>query len=511
MDYLVSGLEMGELDRQTIEEVGVPGRVLMEVAGRAVAAAAAELLSPGGRVLVACGAGNNGGDGFVAARALAAAGYEVSVFLLGDPLRIKPDAKSALQALERSGGDSPISVVQEPRSQVAFAAALGEADVVVDGLLGTGAKSEVRGLLAEAIDLINQSRAKVVAVDIPSGVNADTGVVLGRAINADVTVTFAFAKRGHHLYPGAERCGEVRVVDIGIPHGLAERLPVVGRLLLESDGPQLLPPRHADDHKGTFGQVVVLAGSQQTPGAALLAVRAALRSGVGLTRWAADAATVAGAPSWPPEAMLLLRQADEGLEAWGERICAHASAIVAGPGLGTSEGRQQELRSLLAQARVPLCLDADGLNMLAENPDWWQLIEAPLVVTPHPKEMSRLTGQSVAEIQSDRFAAAMQLAVARGCVVVLKGAGTVIAEPDGVVSVAAVGNPGLATGGTGDVLAGLIGGLLAQGMMPSTAARLGVLLHGAAGDRAAAHRGQAGLCAGDVIDALGEVWVAWRR
>ncbi len=301
MEYLVSALEMRELDRQTIEDLRVPGRVLMEVAGRGVAEACTRRAEPGARVVVACGTGNNGGDGFVVARALADQGYGVDVFIFGDKSRIKNDAASALAPVEIASAGS-VHVVTDAKGVFEFASALAEADVAVDALLGTGLSNDVRGLLGDAIDVLNDSECPVVAVDIPSGVDSDTGVVLGRAVECAETVTFAFAKRGHYLYPGAELRGGLTIVDIGIPDLLAEKLGVVGRLLLPGDGRFMLPERDPAAHKGSFGHVVVLAGSPATPGAAVLALEGALRAGAGLVSWAAERATVEAAPPRRPPA-----------------------------------------------------------------------------------------------------------------------------------------------------------------------------------------------------------------
>jgi NAD(P)H-hydrate epimerase len=510
MEYLVSALEMRELDRQTIEELRVPGRVLMEVAGRGVAEACTRHAEPGARVVVACGTGNNGGDGFVVARALADQGYEVHTFIFGAKEKIKADAASALEPVERLHSDT-ISMVNDAKSMFDFAIALAESDLAVDALLGTGLSKEVVGLLGETIDVLNDSECPVVAVDIPSGVHSDTGAVLGRAVQCIETVTFAFAKRGHYLYPGAELRGGLTVVDIGIPDQLAENLSVVGRVLTPGDGRFMLPQRPPAAHKGHFGHVVVLAGSAAFPGAAVLAQQGALSAGAGLVSWAAEKATVASAPPRPAEVMLRTPRDGEALDAWAARLLEGATALVVGPGLTTEPHRAAELAAVLGRCSVPICMDADALNLLAADPTLWDRVEAPLVITPHPREMARLTGLEVSAIQADRFAAAIELSLARSCVVLLKGAATVVADPAGQVAVCAAGNPGMATGGTGDVLAGIVGGLLAQGIEPAQAARAGALLHAAAGDEAARVRGETGLRAGDLLDAMGTVLASWQR
>ncbi len=510
MKRVVSALEMRELDARAIETCAVPGRVLMEVAGRAVAERCTRWLEgKRARIVVVCGVGNNGGDGFVAAKALAAKRHEVAVFVVGDRTRLKTDAAAALAALVVA---DPVTLVdvRDEEGMRELGRALAQADAAVDALLGTGVSATVTGWVAEAIDALNAARCPIIAVDIPSGVSADTGAVLGRAVRASVTVTFAYAKRGHYLHPGAAMRGELEVVDIGIPDRLAAALPVLGSVVSQEDLPTFIVQRSPHSHKGDFGHVVVLAGSPETPGAALLTLRGAMRSGAGLVSWGADEATVRAAPSRPAEVMLRERHG-ESPDAWAARLCVEATALVVGPGLSRRPSCRDDLRALLACATVPICLDADGLNLMAEDPSLWQGVKAPLVVTPHPKEMARLTGRTVDEIQGDRVTAALQLANERGMVVVLKGAGTVVAEPAGRATLIAAGNAGLATGGTGDVLAGVIGSLLAQRLEPGRAAVAGALLHACAGDDAAVRCGETSMVASDVVDSLGTVLARWWR
>lgn len=509
MRLVCSGVEMAELDRRTIEDFAIPGRVLMELAGRGVARAVMERLPGGGRVLVLCGPGNNGGDGFVCARALAAAGYEVEVAVFASRGRLKGDALATFSTLEREDCCA-IRFVEDARELWELSTRLNDVPVVVDALLGIGLQDDVRGLISDVIDLCNHGPAEVVAVDLPSGVHTDSGRRMGRAIRAAETVTFGFPKRGHFLYPGKELTGLLRVVDIGIPEPVADHVGVVGRVLDYEDGPVLLPARSGDSHKGTFGHCVVVAGSPTTPGAGVLACLGALEGGAGLVSWATDAATLQHAPARAPELMLRLRR-DEDAEAWATAALKGADAVVVGPGLGTEDAAAELLAGLFRRATVPLCVDADALNLMALHPSLWDDAHTPLVLTPHPKEMARLMGSDVEAVQRDRFAAALQVAMGRECVVVLKGAGTVIASPDGTLSVLDVGNPGMATGGTGDVLAGLIGALLAQGLDAERAAQLGALLHGCAGDLAAERHSQTAMTAVDLLEAMGEVLVDWER
>lgn len=510
MKYLCSALEMAELDRQTIEEFRVPGRVLMETAGRAIAEAARTFEPRPRRISVLAGPGNNGGDGFVAARSLAARGFEVAVEVLAERGRLSGDSREAFIALEREGR-TKIEFVDDAKKVWELSLRLESTELLIDAILGTGLRDDVRGVASEAIDIINRGLAPVLAVDIPSGIDADTGAVRGRAVRASKTITFAYAKRGHHLFPGRDYCGELSVVDIGIPSTLATQLQIVGRVADESDGPQLLPPRRGDSHKGVFGHALVVGGADGKPGAAHLACLGALRAGAGLVSLAPPGVGAELSSSLPPEVMVRRRGEKEADTEWANRIMAKISAVVVGPGFGTEGERVRELELVFQRAASSLCIDADGLNILASHPELWDQIAVPAVVTPHPKEMARLVNSSVAEVQRDRFASALQLAMGRGCVVVLKGAGTVVADPEGTVTVVDAGNPGMATGGTGDVLAGVIGAFLAQGHDPLTSAQLGALLHGCAGDRAAKRVGEAGMLASDLAAELGPVLADWGR
>ncbi|MBC7792480.1 MAG: NAD(P)H-hydrate epimerase, partial [Clostridia bacterium] len=315
MHYVVSALEMGELERQTEEQLGVAARIMMEVAGRAVATEAAKGLAAGARIVVAAGPGNNGGDGFVAARALAGLGFEVSVYVFAERAGLKGDAKAAFATLENLGS-VPTRFVDDARVLYDFSAALLDAALVIDALLGTGSKGELRGAIADAIDVINDSGVSAIAVDIASGVDADTGAVPSRAVNASKTVTFGFAKRGHYMHPGAECRGTLMIADIGIPAVFADKLGIVVRVVGCDDGPSLLKRRPRLANKGTYGRVVVVAGARSTPGAALLALGGALRAGAGLVTWATDEATVHNALSLSPEVMLRLYPEGKDRDAW---------------------------------------------------------------------------------------------------------------------------------------------------------------------------------------------------
>lgn len=492
---LLSAAAMRELDRRAIQERGIPGEVLMEAAGKACVQAVRELL-PGertGRVLVVCGRGNNGGDGLVAARHLHQGGCAVEVFLLGDPVALRGDA--ALNRDRWQGLGQPIRSVRAAADLPAESIA--SADVVVDAIFGTGLDKPVRGLESEIIRALNAAGRPVVAADLPSGVSADTGAILGEAVRARLTVTFGHLKPGLLFYPGAALAGAVRVADIGLPPLEWSNSPRTW-LMEETDLAAAIRPRPADAHKGMFGHLMVLAGSEFMPGAAALCCKAALRAGAGLCTLIAPEPVLqrvlCGAVEYTGAKLLDFETL--------QQQCRGKQALVVGPGLGQESATTERVQRAAREIDVPALFDADGLNLLAGHLDRLLEAHAPRIVTPHPGEAARLLSCSAAEVQADRLAAARRLAVRTGAVTVLKGARTVVADPAGEAFVCPAGNPGMASGGTGDVLSGIIGGLLAQGHPAPEAARLGVYLHALAGDRAAEVRGQRGLVAGDLLEFL---------
>ena len=508
---LVGSAEMREIDRTAIDGFGVPSITLMDRAGRAVAEAAAEASAPKGRFVVLCGGGNNGGDGYVAARLLRGAGRDARVVALVPPERLTPDARAVREQAQRAGVP-----IDDQGELVAFEAGVG--DVVVDALFGTGLSRAPEGAFAEAIARIEAARvsgAKVLAVDVPSGLSADTGRPLGACVRADVTVTFAFQKRGLVLHPGPFFAGEVRVADIGIPAAAAARVPVGCEILADTEARLLVPPRSPDAHKGDAGRVLVVAGSPGKTGAAHLALMGALRGGAGLVTLVARSEVLPFALAGRPEAMSV---ALPGTGALGRSDLAAllaaakgASALVIGPGIPRGPETLELLRAFLERAGVPAVLDADALNAFAEKPGSVAGMEVPLVLTPHPGEMARLAGTSVEAVQADRIGFASARAREWGVTVLLKGARTVVADPEGPPSVVPTGNAGLATGGTGDVLAGLAGALLGSGIAAPAAARAAAFVHGRAGDLAALRLGERGLLAEDLGEAIGAVWAEWRR
>ena len=509
---VVTASQMRAIDRATIEEFGVPGAVLMDAAGKGVADVIAGLRPPAGlRVAIVCGAGNNGGDGYVIARHLYNRGADVRLYLAAPRGRISGDADLHLRVVEKMRLPL-VDVTAGPSALDEFAR---RADVVVDALLGTGLSAEVRGVYRELIEALSPLPGLKVAVDVPSGLDADRGVPLGIAAAADHTVTMAFPKLGLVGDPGFQRVGQVHVVDIGVPRGLAEATGVKLWLLEEADVAALLPARPAGGHKGTFGHLLTVAGSEGKTGAALLCGLAALRVGVGLSTVASTAAGQRALDAKTREVMTeRLCDDDEPLAidwAGAEALLRGKSAVALGPGIPRGDGMAAFVARLVRECPLPMVIDADGLNHLAADATPLRGARAPRVLTPHPGEMARLCGLTTAEVQADRLGTARTFAAAHGAVVCLKGARTVVAAPDGRAWINPTGNPGLASGGTGDVLCGMLGAFLAQGLDAADAARLAVFVHGRAGDLAAATRGEAGLIAGDLLEALPDVMRPWEQ
>jgi len=509
---IVTASEIQGMDRATIQEFGIPGRVLMENAGRGAVRSFLEVFGDrsGRRIGVAAGRGNNGGDGFVMARYLAQRGLAVTVFLLADPRIIGGDAAANLALLHPLG----VPVVEVPTADVLEAqqSLLAQQEIWIDAIFGTGLNAEVRGLYGQVIDFINTSRRPVFAVDIPSGLSADTGQILGRAIRADATATFACAKVGHLLYPGAGLTGRLFVVDIGIPPRIARQIGASQQLLTASEIRDTLAPRAADAHKGTCGHLLVIAGGTGKTGAAVMTAKSAMRAGAGLVTLGLPASL---APSVEPRLLEVmtapLAESQPGILGAAaltavEQLYPGKGCLAIGPGLGTAEATARLVRAVVRGCPAPVVIDADALNILAETPQVFDEIRSPLILTPHPGEMARLLGSTTAAVQADRPAAVRTLAVRYGICVVLKGARTVVAAPEGTVWINPGGNAGMASGGMGDVLTGIIAGLAAQGHGPEAAARIGVFLHAAAADRLAERRGPRGFLAGEVMDLLPEVF-----
>lgn len=501
--------QMRRVDRLAEESYGLPGVALMENAGAQVAATVRAAL--GGRVAekkicIFAGKGNNGGDGFVAARHLLGSGAKVRVFIVGGKGEITGDAGVNLAVLEHMGADC--LAVEHERDWDKITLAVTFADCLVDALLGTGFRGLLQGDMARAAQIINGAACPTVAVDIPSGVHADTGQVQGEAVRADCTVTFGLPKPGLYLYPGAAYAGAVRVADIGLPPALLQDNSIQQNIIDAALVSPSLPVRRPDAHKGSNGRVLLVAGAPGYTGAAALAAQGALRAGAGLVTlavaaglypiMAAKLTEVITRPVPEEKGGILGRAAVPAIL----EMAAHQEVLAIGPGLGREDDTRAAVRDIIAEAPCPLVIDADGLNALVGHTAVLSQARAVPVLTPHPGEMALLLNLTAARVNADRLGVARQAAAAWGAIVVLKGAGTVVAYPDGEAFINTSGGPALATAGTGDVLTGLIAALIAQGLSSHAAAVAGVYIHGLAGDIAARPAGGIGVCAGDVAQAV---------
>ncbi len=505
---LLTAQEMQAVDAFAIERMGIPSRLLMENAGRKVAEVICEHFSQAMQkgVLVVCGPGNNGGDGFVAARYLVQASVAVQIVCLCSKDVYRSDSLANLKLVQ----DLTIVCCTDEEGLTELRRMLKECGLVVDAIFGTGLKREVTGLFAQAVSAINEAKKPVVAVDIPSGLSADRGIPLGQAVQARLTVTMQYAKLGHFLGRGPEFCGRLQVVNIGIPKEALQVASSRHSCITFETFQAMLKPRPMTGHKGTFGHVLMLAGSSGKYGAGLLACRGALRAGAGLVTLACSAEMQRVLAQSLPEAMSI--QLEEELEpshAWQFVLQAvfKKKAVGIGPGFGLSQKRMEFMQQVIQKLELPLVVDADALSALVQDPTCLVKARGPRILTPHVAEMARLTGMAVSEIQANRAETAEEFAQKNACYVVLKGAGTVIAAPNGQVAVNSTGNAGMAAGGMGDVLTGILTGLLAQGYGPWEACVLGVFAHGAAGDRLCNCKGPFGFLATELADELPSIWL----
>ena len=491
--------ESRALDRTAMEEYGLPEAVLMENAGRAVVELAGKRLRwDGAAAVILCGTGNNGGDGFVAARYAAEAGADVTVLLTGDPSHMGAASRMYRRAAEAAG----IPVV-ETASAAEAAPYLAGADIIVDALIGTGLSKAVAGEKAALIGMVNDSPAAVISADVPSGMMSDTGRAAGAVVRADMTVALGSVKRGHVLYPGSEYCGEVMLSSIGIPEAARSGYPV--RLTEAADVRERLPVRTRISHKGKNGFTGIFAGSAGMEGAALLAAQGALRAGAGKVALQTVSEAARTLACRVPEVMVhALAEGTRFTEAMAEKALAEAAqyeVTALGCGFGRSEETQRFTEKLLQSLTGTVVADADALFAMAERRILPEDCPGCLILTPHVGEFARMTGLSPAEIEARRIDCAREYASAHRAVLVLKGAPTVTALPDGTAWVNPTGNPGMASGGMGDTLTGVIASLAGQGMSPGDAAACGVYLHGLAGD-IAAEETPVGFTASDAAAAL---------
>ena len=506
---ILNAAQMREADRFTIEDIGIPSLVLMENAGRQVVAAMEAAFEPRleGRVAVLCGRGNNGGDGFVVARTLAQRGIEAAVFVIAALADVRGDARTNLDILGRLG----ITVVEvnDAQSWELHFSEISQCTLIVDALFGTGLKSPLAGMMETVVADVNASGIPVVSIDLPSGLAADTPHLIGNCIDAAMTVTLAAPKLPLVLPPGEAYAGDVVIADIGIPHEVLEGLdgPRI-ELLTPEQIRELVEPRAADSHKGDFGRVTIVAGSIGKTGAAFLSAMGALKSGAGLVTVATPASCLPIVASMAPEYMTLpLAEADGTVnaDAIDHVLESRQDVIACGPGLGRSRGVEQFVHGLLERSTVPLVLDADAITTLAADPG--RLMgrdDRDVIITPHPGEMARLVGSTIEDVQANRLSVATEFATTHHVYVVLKGHRTLIATPEGHVFINPTGNPGMATGGTGDLLTGMIAAWLAQLLDAEAACRLAVFLHGAAGDLAEREEGQTAMTASALLAYLSD-------
>ncbi|MCS6860251.1 MAG: NAD(P)H-hydrate dehydratase [Abditibacteriales bacterium] len=512
--------EIRQIDQTAIEQLGMSGMMLMESAGLRVVESIEAKMGDlrGKRVVIVCGKGNNGGDGFAIARHLSIAGAAVRVFLAASKQDVSGDALAHLRFAEAT--NVPVTEVVNEGMIGAVEPAIASAHLVVDAMLGTGVSGAPRGMVAKIIPLLNRADAPVVAVDVPSGLNADTGEVAGACVQATWTVTLGLPKRGLLLYPGAAYAGEVYVGDLGIPPALLNGEHLRTNVTTPDIVRAWLPPRKPTAHKGDCGRVLVVGGSAGMLGAALLAGRAALRGGAGLVTLALPQGLNQAAKAALLEATTLPlsetpnQTVDPAALHQIQSLLHRFNALAIGPGISREDGAAAFVRSVVASSVVPTVIDADGILAFAgERREELQKANAPLVLTPHPGEMAALLATRIEEVERDRIATAQQAANECHAVVVLKGARSIVAAPtspspllgkegQGEVYVNPTGNAGMATGGSGDVLTGLIAALIAQGLDALRAAVVGTYLHGLAGDLAAVEKGQASLIAGDLNEFL---------
>ncbi len=500
---------MQNLDRRTINECGIPGIVLMENAGRGATQVIASYFPnlSSLRVAILCGRGNNGGDGFVIGRCLLARGTTVKAYLLSPKGQVKGDAKTNLEVFVRSGG-TVCEIVDSQRLGAKREEIISH-DLLVDAIFGTGLNSNVSGLYAEVIETLNRSGRPIFAVDIPSGLDANTGRPLGTCVHATLTATFGLPKVGQVVYPGVTHVGDLEIIDIGIPVRFVEEEGIKVHLVEEHEIRRMLGgPRPPESHKGDFGHLLTIAGSVGKTGAAAMACDSAMRVGAGLVTLGipedlnpimeVKLTETMTCPLPQTEFRSLSLQAFDTIRSLAEG----KHALVLGPGISTDSETMALVRKIVQSLSIPMVIDADGITAVAEDKKALQKIKTPVILTPHPGEMARLMDISVREIQEDRIGAATRCSADLGCHIILKGARTIVSAPSGEVFINPTGNPGMASGGTGDVLTGMIGGFLCQGMPLTDAAVVATFLHGRAGDRVATEKGERSLVATDLLEKI---------
>lgn len=503
---LLTPEQMKAIDGIAIHHLEIPGIVLMENAAIQVVIKASSLLNgkKDPKITIVAGAGNNGGDALAVTRHLLSMGYTVSIFSMTEIEELSGDALINGRILRNLGVDIPRISNDESLERLRISCS--QSDLTIDGLLGTGLNRDVDGVWAKVTDILNSYASKILSIDIASGVDGLTGKIRGNCIKADATVTFYLPKLGMVQYPGASCMGELTVADIGIPYALTDNL-VTPELMEKKDIAGMLPVRPEDGHKGTFGKILVIAGSPGMTGAAYLSSLAAYKTGTGIVRLAIPESCTETLSILIPEAVISVLPEKGGHACIDEGNCIkklvdEADAVLIGPGLSCNENTLKLLEAVIACCEKPMVFDADALNLLSRNKHLLENLRCEAIITPHPAEMARLAGIEPSEVQKDRIGLALHFADEYGLTVVLKGAGTVIATNDGRVAINPTGNAGMATAGSGDVLAGMVTSLLGQGLSPYEAAVAGAYLHGLAGDIAARDLGPASVMASDIASRI---------
>ncbi len=487
-----------EIDSRTIREYGIPGMILMENAGRAVSNVILKEFPDAKNVSVFCGGGNNGGDGFVAARHLINAGKEVTIYLLKNKNEYTGDAKTNLGSLLNISKN-----IKRLRSNFSN---YKKSDLIIDAIFGTGLDREIKGNYKRIIETINSLKTPKISVDLPSGIDANRGIPLGISIVSNITVTFILPKLGISIHPGINYAGKIYVADITTPKILENKLPF--ELITFKKCRTINRTRLVDTHKGNYGHTLIIAGSSGKTGAAALCAHASVRSGSGLVTVGVPASIASSVDEKIIEAMSVKLE-DEASGFLSETSLDQAlstldskTSLAIGPGISTKSGTKRFLFEILTNTKIPVVVDADAINIIAENRDFLKSLKVPVILTPHPGEMARLVGKTSKEIQSKRIEYTENFAVHHKCYVVLKGARTIIATPYGGVFINPTGNPGMSSGGMGDVLTGVISGLISQQYNPLEACLLGVFIHGLSGDIVAREMGVSGITATDVANSI---------
>lgn len=506
MEYFVNHKQMKEIDTYSIQNAAIPSVVLMERAALSAAELIMESISPDqGRVVSVSAMGNNGADGLAAVRILALKGYQTAAVLVGTPGKATEEWKLQYQILKNLGitciflSDCNQKKLSEYIKEESTA-------ILIDALFGIGLTRDVEGIYAEAIEAMNASGIPIVSIDIPSGINSDNGKIAGTAIKAWATVTFGRKKLGQIYYPGAEHCGLLKVCEIGFAPKALQKAGYDAYGFTLEDLYGRLRPRPANSHKGTFGKILIIAGSETMAGAAVFSARAAYRMGCGLVKIHTVEENRICMHQMVPETILSVYRSDAYELSLLKQDCEWADVVVFGPGMGRKKHVHQILDYLLSGCKCPMVLDADGLRILSEHEDWYERLSGQMILTPHPGEMSALTGKKLLDIQEHPAETARDFADQYGCICVLKGARTVVSEKGRPYYLNTSGCSAMATAGSGDVLTGILAGFLAEGHNSMEAAALGVYVHGLAGRAASRKKGERAVMATDLIDALCDIW-----